>query len=90
MTDNKEQGVSAEDSKVDAVKSSVLEPNMTALKRSSENSVDKKVAESKAAESSENSPTPESAPGFLIVYAVAGILLLAFGSDFGKGSRRNP
>ncbi|RXA20245.1 hypothetical protein EQO05_06635 [Methanosarcina sp. MSH10X1] len=85
MTENKEQGVSAEGSNADVIESSVLEPNMTALKNTSANSEDKQ-----AAESSESSLTPESAPGFLIVYAVAGILLLAFGSDFGRGSRKNP
>ncbi|MGB9938343.1 hypothetical protein [Methanosarcina sp.] len=85
LTENKEQGVSAEGSNVDAIESSVLEPNMTALKNTSANSEDKE-----AVESSENFPKPESTPGFLIVYAVAGILLLAFGSDFGRGSRRNP
>ena len=67
------------------IKSSVPEPNMTALKNTSANSEDKE-----AAESSEASPKPKSAPGFPIAYAVAGILLLAFGSDFGRGSRRNP
>ena len=58
---------------------------MKALENTIENSKDKV-----AAESSEDSPEPKSAPGFPIVYAVAGILLLAFGSDFGRGSRRNP
>ncbi len=90
MTDNKEQGVSVENSKADTVESSVLEPNMTALKNSRENSEDKEAVESEVAEPSKSSPKPESAPGFLIAYAVAGILLLAFGSNFGRGSRRNP
>ncbi len=89
LTDNKEQSkeqrVSAEDSKADSVESSVLEPDMAALKSSSENSGAKE-----AAGSSKSSLKSESAPGFLIVYAVAGILLIAFGSNFGRGSRRNP
>ncbi|MDD2339521.1 MAG: hypothetical protein PHG79_04485 [Methanosarcina sp.] len=84
-TGDKEQGVSSEGSKAEVIKTSIPEPSLTASKNSSENSEDKK-----AAESSENSPKPESAPGFLIVYAVAGILLLAFGSDFGRGSKKNP
>lgn len=90
LTDNKEQGVSVENSKADTVESSVLEPNMTALKNSRENSEDKEALESEVAEPSKSSPKPESAPGFLIAYEVAGILLLAFGSNFGRGSRRNP
>ena len=57
----------------------------TALKNTSANSEDYE-----AAESSESSSRPESAPGFLIVFAVAGILLLAFGFNFGRGSRKNP
>jgi flagellar motor component MotA len=58
---------------------------MKTLENKIENSKDKM-----AAESSENSPKSESAPGFTIVSAVAGIILLAFGSDLGRGSRRNP
>ena len=58
---------------------------MTALKNTSTNSGDKE-----AAESSEASPKPKSAPGFPIAYVVAGILLIVFGSNFGRGSRRNP
>ncbi len=85
LTASKEQGVSAEGLKAENIKSSVLEPNMTALKNTSANSGDKE-----AAESSEASPKPKSAPGFPIAYVFAGILLLAFGSDFGRGSRRNP
>jgi hypothetical protein len=85
LTNTKEQGVSAQSSKVDSIKTSIPEPDVKTLKST--------VADSKnkaAAESSESSSKSESAPGFLIVYAVAGILLLAFGSNFGKGSRRKP
>lgn len=85
LVDDEEQEDSAEGSKADTVESSVHEPNMTALKNTSANSEDYE-----AAESSESSPRPESAPGFLIVFAVAGILLLAFGFNFGRGSRKNP
>jgi hypothetical protein len=85
LTDNKEQGVSAQGSKADSIKTSIPEPDVKALKSTVANSKDKV-----AAESSENSPKSESTPGFPIVYAVAGILLLAFGSDLGRGSRRNP
>lgn len=85
LVEDEEQEDSAEGSKADTVESSVPEPNMTALKNTSANSEDYE-----AAESSESSPRPESAPGFLIVYAVAGILLLAFGFNFGRGSRKNP
>ena len=85
LTDNKEQGVSAEGSKIEVIKSSVPEPNMKTLENKIENSKNKV-----AAESSENSSKSESAPGFTIVSAIAGLLLLAFGSDLGRRSRRNP
>jgi hypothetical protein len=85
LTDNKEHGISLEDSEADAVESSVPEPNMANSKSSSESSEAKE-----AADSSKSSLKSESAPGFLIVYAVTGILLLVFGSNLGRGSRRNP
>jgi hypothetical protein len=85
LTDTKEQGVSAQSSKVDSIKTSIPEPDVKTLKSTAADSKNKA-----AAESSESSSKSESAPGFLIVYAVAGILLLAFGSNFGKGSRRKP
>ncbi|AKB11818.1 MAG: hypothetical protein ACHQXK_02250 [Methanosarcina thermophila] len=88
LVEDEEQEDSAESSKVDTVESSVPEPNMTALQNTSANSEDYEAVES--SESSESSPKPESAPGFLSVYAVAGILLLAFGFNFGRGSRKNP
>lgn len=85
LTDTKEQGVSAQSSKVDSIKTSIPEPDVKTLKSTVADSKDKV-----ASDSSESSSKSESAPGFLIVYAVAGILLLAFGSNFGKGSRRKP
>lgn len=85
LTDNKEQEISSEGPNAEVIKTSIPEPDITALKNTDANSEDKE-----AVESSENSPNPESAPGFLIFYAVAGILLLAFGSDLGRGSRKNP
>jgi hypothetical protein len=85
LTDTKEQGVSAQSSKVDSIKTSIPEPDVKTLKSTAADSKNKVVADS-----SKSSSNSESAPGFLIVYAVAGILLLAFGSNFGKGSRRKP
>ena len=85
LTDTKEQGVSAQSSKVDSIKTSIPEPDVKTLKSIAADSKNKVVADS-----SKSSSNSESAPGFLIVYAVAGILLLAFGSNFGKGSRRKP
>lgn len=85
LTGNKEQGVSTQGSKADSIKTSIPEPDVKSLKSTIANSKD-----NVAAESSENSPKSESTPGFPIVYAVAGIILLAFGSDLGRGSRRNP
>jgi hypothetical protein len=85
LTDTKEQGVSTQSSKVDSIKTSIPEPDVKTLNST--------VADSKdqvASDSSKSSSNSKSAPGFLIVYAVAGILLLAFGSNFGKGSRRRP
>jgi hypothetical protein len=85
LTGTTKQGVSAQSSKADSIKTSIPEPDVKTLKSTVADSKDKV-----ATESSESSPKSESAPGFLIVYAVAGILLLAFGSNFGKGSRRKP
>lgn len=41
-------------------------------------------------EPSADSSEPKSAPGFYIIYAVAGIVLLTFGSKPGRESRRKP
>ena len=77
------QEASGENSKVKIIESSVPEPNVTALKDMIADSADKE-----AAGSSEGSSKPKSAPGFPMIYAVAGILLLAFGSNLMGESRR--
>lgn len=41
-------------------------------------------------ESSNDSSEPKSAPGFYIIYTVAGIILLTFGSNLGRKARRKP
>jgi hypothetical protein len=70
------QEASGGNSKVKVIESSVPEPNVTALKDMIDGSADKE-----AAKSSDGSSKPKSAPGFPIISAIAGILLLAFGSN---------
>ena len=41
-------------------------------------------------ESSEDSSETSSSPGFQIIYAVAGLILLTFGSNLGRESRKKP
>jgi hypothetical protein len=79
------QEAPGENSKVKIIESSVPEPNVTALKDMIADSADKE-----AAGSSEGSSKQKSAPGFPLIYAVAGILLLAFGSNLMGESRRKP
>ena len=49
----------------------------------------KQTAES-SEDSSETSSEPESAQGFPIIYAVAGIVLLTFGSNLGGNREGSP
>jgi hypothetical protein len=84
LADIGKQEASGENSKVKVIESSVPEPNVTALKDIIAGSADKE-----AAKSSDGSSKPKSAPGFPIISAVAGLLLLAFGFNlFGKSGRK--
>jgi len=67
------------------IESSVPEPDLKALKNMNSNSGDKE-----AAGSPEVSSKLKSSPGFLIIYAFAGIFLLAFGFNLKRESRRKP
>jgi hypothetical protein len=67
------------------IESSVPEPDLKALKNMNANSGNKETAESP-----EGSSKLKSAPGFLIIYAFAGIVLLAFGFNLKRESRRKP
>lgn len=82
---SEESETSGENSKAKVIESSVSEPDVATLKSMNSDSGNKA-----AAESSEDSPKPKSAPGFHIIYAVAGILFLAFVFNLGRESRRKP
>jgi len=85
LTGTEESEASGENSKAEVIENSVSEPDVATLKNMNSDSGDKE-----AAESSEDSPEPRSAPGFHIIYAVAGILFLAFVFNLGRESRRKP
>jgi hypothetical protein len=70
-------------SEANVIESSVPDPNVDALKKMDANSVDKE-----AAKSSEGSSKLKSASGFPVIYAVAGIVMIAFGCSLSRESRR--
>jgi hypothetical protein len=82
----------SETSGAEVINSSVTQPEVEVQDTVPENTEadsgeDAEVEQS--AESSEESSETSSAPGFQISYAVAGLILLTFGSKFG-GARRKP
>jgi hypothetical protein len=84
LVDIVKQEAYRENSKVKVIESSVPEPNVTALKDIITGSADKE-----AAKYSDGSSKQKSAPGFSIISAVAGILLLAFRHNpIGKSGRK--
>ena len=95
---SKKSSTSGEDSGVEVIESSVPQQNVTVQEKtvpentgvdSGDDAGVEQTAES-SEDSSETSSEPESAPGFPIIYAVAGIVLLTFGSNLGRESRRKP
>jgi hypothetical protein len=80
-----EPGTLGENSKTKVIESSVTGPNVTVQKSMGLNSEDKNTAKS-----SEDSSKSNSASGFHIVYAVIGILFLAFGLNREREGRRKP
>jgi len=80
-----ESGTLGDNSKTKVIESSVPGPNVTVQKPMGLNSEDQNTAKS-----SEDSSKSNSASGFHIVYAVVGILFLAFGLNREREGRRKP
>lgn len=86
--DTEEDGEIIENSTVTQPEVTVQE--VTDQEETVQESTDDDAGVEKAEESSEGSPKTSSAPGFQIIYAVAGIILLTFGSELWRESRRKP
>jgi len=82
----------SETSEAEVINSSVTQPDVEVQETVPENtdadSGENAEAE-QSAESSEESSETSNAPGFQIIYAVAGLILLTFGSKLG-GAKRKP
>ncbi len=91
---SKKSSTSGEDSGVKVIESSVPQQNVTVQEKTvPENTVvdsGEDTGIEQSTESSEDSSETSSAPGFQIIYAVAGLILLTFGSNLGRESRRKP
>ncbi|AKB18425.1 MULTISPECIES: hypothetical protein [unclassified Methanosarcina] len=74
----------------EVIESSVTQPNVTTVSENAVADSGEDTGAEKSAESSEASTETSSAPGFQIIYAVAGIILLTFGSKLGRESKRKP
>jgi hypothetical protein len=72
-------------SEAEVIENLIPEPNLTDQKNMSSKSGDKETAES-----AEDTSKSNSTPGFQIIYAVTGILLVFFGSNSGRELRRKP
>ncbi|WP_235284216.1 hypothetical protein [Methanosarcina sp. 1.H.A.2.2] len=95
---SKKSSTSGAGSGAEVIESSVPQTNVTVQEKtvpentgvdSGDDAGVEQTAES-SEDSSETSSEPESAPGFPIISAVAGIVLLTFGSNLGRESRRKP
>ena len=69
--------------------STVTQPEVTVQEKTVPESTDDEAEIKETKESSKESPKT-SAPGFQIIYAVAGVVLLTFGLEFWKEPRRKP
>jgi hypothetical protein len=83
LTEIRKLNAFGKNSETRIIESSVPEPNLEALRNINPNSGDKETAKS-----SEGSSKLNSAPGFPIIYTVAGIVGLAFGCNSREKSRR--
>lgn len=81
---------SEEKSEAEVVAGSVPQPDVTVPEKTIPENTGSDSGAKQNVESSSDSPEPKSAPGFYIIYAVAGIVLLTFGSKLGRESRRKP
>jgi hypothetical protein len=84
----------SEASGAEVIESSVPQQNVKVQEKTVPESTDADSGDESGveqnAESSEESSETSSAPGFQIISAVAGILLLTFGSKLGRESKRKP
>jgi hypothetical protein len=84
----------SEASGAEVIESAVSQPNVTVPEKTvPENTVTDSGDDAGVEQNPESSKEPSetsSAPGFQIIYAVAGIILLTFGSKLGRESKRKP
>ncbi|WP_197082051.1 hypothetical protein [Methanosarcina siciliae] len=79
----------SETSGAEVINSSVTQPEVEVQESAAANSGEGTETE-QSAESSDESSETNSTPGFQIIYAVAGLILLTFGSKLGREARRKP
>lgn len=80
----------SEDAEGETIESStVTQPDVTVSEKT-EQGTGNEVEVETTEDSSESSSKTSSVPGFQIIYAVAGIILITFGLEFWKESRRKP
>lgn len=70
--------------------STVPKPEVTVPEKTVQESTGDEAEVGKGEESSEDTSETSSAPGFQAIYAIAGIILLTFGSELWMESRRKP
>lgn len=83
----------SETSGAEVINSSVTQPEVEVQETVPENAVadsGEGAETEQSAESSEEPSETSSTPGFQIIYAVAGLILLTFGSKLGGEARRKP
>lgn len=81
----------SDDTKEEIIENStVAEPNVTVSEKTEPESTGDGAGVENTEKSSEDSSKTRSAPGFQIIYAVAGIVLLTFGLEFWRESIRKP
>ncbi|HIH75251.1 MAG TPA: hypothetical protein HA306_08840 [Methanosarcina sp.] len=75
---------------IEIIESAVTQPEVVVQEETVEENTDDEVGEEKSPEPSGDSSKTSSAPGFQIIYAVAGVILLTFGPKLVRESRRKP
>lgn len=70
--------------------STVTQPEVTVTEKTEPESTGDEAEVEKGEESSEDISKTSSAPGFQAIYAISGIILLTFGLEFWRESRRKP
>lgn len=70
--------------------STVTQPEVTVPEKTEQESTGNEAEVEKTEESSKETSEKSSAPGFQAIYAIAGIILLTFGLEFWRESKRKP